>query len=102
MKLTVSRYKNSATYYIQKFYRTEFGKNSTKTFEHLGSMKEFEAHFGEEDTRAKVKEYVGDLSTAEKESRHKALVRLFPSILLTKDEQRCSNGGCLFLQTVIS
>lgn len=100
MKLTASRSKNSETYYIQKSYRTDSGKSSTKTVERLASMKELEARFGEEDTLAKVKEYVSELSAAEKVSRQEVLVRLSPSVLLKTDEQRCFNGGYLFLQKV--
>lgn len=100
MKLTVSRSKNSETYYIQKSYRTDSGKSSTKTVERLGSMKELQARFGEEDTLSKVKEYVSELSASEKVSRQEVLVRLSPSVLLKTDEQRCFNGGYLFLQKV--
>lgn len=100
MKLTVSRSKNSETYYIQKSYRTDSGKSSTKTVERLGSMKELQARFGEEDTLTRVKEYVGELSAAEKESRTEVLVKLSPCLLLKTDEQRCFNGGYLFLQKV--
>lgn len=100
MKLTVSRSKNSETYYIQKSYRTDSGKSSTKTVERLGSMKELKARFGGEDTLARVKEYMSELSAAEKESRRDVLVKLSPSLLLKKDEQRCFNGGYLFLQQV--
>lgn len=100
MKLTVSRSKNLETYYIQKSYRTDSGKSSTKTVERLGSMKELQARFGEEDTLAKVKEYVSELSAAEKVSRQEVLVRLSPCVLLKTDEQRCFNGGYLFLQKV--
>lgn len=100
MKLTVSRSKNSETCYIQKSYRTDSGKSSTKTVERLGSMKELQVRFGEEDTLAKVKEYVTELSSAEKVSRQEVLVRLSPCVLLKTDEQRCFNGGYLFLQKV--
>lgn len=100
MKLTVSRSKNSETYYIQKSYRTDSGKSSTKTVERLGSLKELQARFGEEDTLAKAKEYVRELSAADKESRKDVLVKLSPCLLLKKDEQRCFNGGYLFLQKV--
>lgn len=100
MKLTISRSKNSETYYIQKSYRTDSGKSSTKTVERLGSIKELQARFGEEDTLAKVKEYVRELSAAEKVSRQEVLVRLSPCVLLKTDEQRCFNGGYLFLQKV--
>lgn len=100
MKLTVSRSKKSETYYIQKSYRTDSGKSSTKTVERLGSLKELQARFGEEDTLAKAKEYVRELSAADKESRKDVLVKLSPCLLLRKDEQRCFNGGYLFLQKV--
>lgn len=52
MKLTVSRSKNSATYYIQKFYRTDSEKSSTKTVRRLGSMKELQIRFVEKNTLA--------------------------------------------------
>lgn len=100
MKLTVSRSKNSETYYIQKSYRTDSGKSSTKTVERLGSLRELQARFGEEDTLAKAKEYVRELSAADKESRKDVLVKLSPCLLLKKDEPRCFNGGYLFLQKV--
>ena len=100
MKLTVSRSKNSETYYIQKSYRTDSGKSSTKTVERLGSLRELQARFGEEDTLAKAKEYVRELSAADKESRKDVLVKLSPCLLLKKDEPHCFNGGYLFLQKV--
>lgn len=100
MKLTVSRSKHSETYYIQKSYRTNSGKGFTKTVEHLGSLKELQARFGEEDTLAKAKEYVRELSAAEKESHKDVLSKLSPCLLLKKDEQRFFNGGYLFLQKV--
>ena len=35
MKLTVSKSKNATLYYVQKSYRTESGKSSTRTVERL-------------------------------------------------------------------
>ena len=49
MKLTVSRSQNSETYYIQKSYRTDSGKSSTKTVERLGTIEDIKARFGSED-----------------------------------------------------
>lgn len=63
-------------------------------------MKELQARFGEEDTLTKVKEYVRELSATEKVSRQEVLVRLSPCVLLKTNEQRCFNGGYLFLQKV--
>lgn len=100
MKLTVSRSANSETYYIQKSFRTELGKNSTKTVERLGSMEELKSRFGEIDTLEKVKEYMADLSQADKESRRDVLLKLSPSLSINKNDQRSYNGGYLFLQKI--
>ena len=98
MKLTVSRSKNSETYYIQKSYRTDSGKSSTKTVERLGSLEELKARFGEEDPVGGARAYMKELSAAEKKSREDIVVRLKPSILIPKGEQRRYDGGYLFLQ----
>ena len=43
MKLTISKSKNATLYYVQKSYRTESGKSSTRTVERLGTIEEVEA-----------------------------------------------------------
>ena len=48
MNLIASKSKNSATYYVQKSFRDENGKNTAKIVERLGSMKELVIRFGEE------------------------------------------------------
>ena len=50
MKLTISRSKNAESYYVQKSYRTDSGKSSTRTVERLGTIEEVKARFGEENT----------------------------------------------------
>lgn len=45
MKLTVSRSKNATLYYVQKSYRTDSGKSSTRTVERLGTLEEVKARF---------------------------------------------------------
>jgi len=100
MKLTVSRSQNSETYYIQKSYRTDSGKSSTKTVERLGSMEELKARFGEEDPVGAARAYMKELSAAEKKSREEIVVKFKPSVLIRKEEQRCYNGGYLFLQKI--
>ena len=49
MNLIASKSKNSATYYVQKSFRDADGKNTTKIFERLGTMKDLVLRFGEED-----------------------------------------------------
>jgi len=100
MKLTVSRSQNSETYYIQKSYRTDSGKSSTKTVERLGSIEELKARFGEDDPVGAARAYMKELSAAEKKSREEIMVKFKPSVLIRKEEQRCYNGGYLFLQKI--
>ena len=100
MKLTVSRSQNSETYYIQKSYRTDSGKSSTKTVERLGSIEELKARFGEEDPIGAARAYMKELSLADKKSREDIVVKFKPSVLIPKGEQRSYNGGYLFLQKI--
>lgn len=100
MKLTVSRSQNSETYYIQKSYRTDSGKSSTKTVERLGSIEELKARFGEADPIGAARAYMKELSLAEKKSREEIVVKFKPSALIPKGEQRSYNGGYLFLQKI--
>lgn len=100
MNLIVSKSKNSATYYVQKSFRSDSGKTTTKVVERLGSMKELVARFGEEDPIGAAKKYVAELTAAEKESKRKIIVEYNPSLLIKRKEQRSYNGGYLFLQKV--
>lgn len=64
MKLTVTRSKNSATYYVQKSYRTDTGKCSTKTVERLRTLEELKVRFGEADPIGAAKQYIAELTAA--------------------------------------
>lgn len=98
MKLTVSKSKNSTTYYIQKSIRTDSGKSTTKTVERLGSMEEMIARFGKEDPIARAREYMFSLSKAEKEQREVVNISFSPSLLIENNVQNSYNVGYLFLQ----
>ena len=100
MNLIASKSKNSATYYVQKSFRDENGKNTAKIVERLGSMKELILRFGEEDPLGAARKYVAELTAKEKESRRKITVEYNPQVLIKKGEQRSYNGGYLFLQKV--
>lgn len=100
MNLIVSKSKNSATYYVQKSFRGENKKTTTKIIERLGSMEELCARFGDDDPIGEARKYVAELTAAEKESRRKVVVEYSPSLLIKKGEQRSYNVGYLFLQKV--
>lgn len=87
-------------YYVQKSYRKEDGKNATKNVERLGTMSDLIARFGVDDPIGKAKEYIAELTAAEKEATRKVKVEYSPTELITKGEQRSYNGGYLFLQKI--
>ena len=100
MKLTISKSKNATLYYIQKSYRTDSGKSSTRTVERLGTIEEVKARFGEENTMDAVKEYIKELTLADKGQRRDVVVKLSQNKMIKQNEQNSYNGGYLFLQKV--
>lgn len=100
MKLTISKSKNATLHYIQKSYRTDSGKSSTRTVERLGTIEEVKARFGEENTMDAVKAYIKELTLADKEQRRDVVVKLSQNKMIKQNEQNSYNGGYLFLQKV--
>lgn len=100
MKLTISKSKNATLYYIQKSYRTDSGKSSTRTVERLGTIEEVKARFGEENTMDAVKAYIKELTLADKGQRRDVVVKLSQNKMIKQNEQNSYNGGYLFLQKV--
>ena len=100
IKLTISKSKNATLYYIQKSYRTDSGKSSTRTVERLGTIEEVKARFGEENTMDAVKAYIKELTLADKEQRRDVVVKLSQNKMIKQNEQNSYNGGYLFLQKV--
>lgn len=100
MKLTISKSKNATLYYVQKSYRTDSGKSSTRTVERLGTIEEVKARFGEENTMDAVKAYIKELTLADKEQRRDVVVKLSQNKMIKQNEQNSHNGGYLFLQKV--
>ena len=53
-------------YYVQKSYRNEDGKPSTKYVERLGTLEDLEKRFGREDPIGEAQKYVAELTAQEK------------------------------------
>ena len=100
MKLTISKSKNATLYYVQKSYRTDSGKSSTRTVERLGTIEEVKSRFGEENTLEAVKKYIKELTVADKELRRDVTIKLSQDKIIKNNEQRSYNGGYLFLQKI--
>ncbi len=91
---------STAVYYVQKSFRKENGKPTTKKVERLGTIEDLKKRFGEEDPIGGAKRYVAELTIQEKENRKKVTVDYSPTVLIDKNVQRSYNGGYLFLQKV--
>ena len=100
MKLTVSKSKNSASFYVQKTIRKPNGKVTTVTIEKLGNLTEVTAKAGGKDPYVWAQEYVNELSRKEYDENKEILVSYSPSNLLKKGEQKLFNCGYLFLQKI--
>ena len=100
MTLKSCNSKNYTFYYVQKSFRTETGKCSTKNIERLGTIDDLRKRFGDKDPIGEAKKYVAGLTAAEKESNKKVIVEYSPTAFIQKNEQRSYNGGYLFLQKI--
>lgn len=100
MKLTISRSKNSASFYVQKTIRKPNGSVTTITIEKLGNLAEVTAKAGGKDPYVWAQEYVNALNRREYDENKEILVSYSPSKLLKKDEQKLFNCGYLFLQKI--
>lgn len=100
MKLTVSKSKNSASFYVQKSIRKPNGSVTTVTVEKLGNLDQVRTKAGGMDPYAWAQEYVNELNRKEYEEQKEIIVSRSPSRLLKKDEQKSYNCGYLFLQKV--
>ena len=100
MKLTVSKSKNSASFYVQKTIRKENGSVTTITVEKLGNLEEVKAKAGGMDPYQWAQEYVNELNRREYEEQKSIIIARSPSRLLKKDEKHLYNCGYLFLQGI--
>ena len=100
MTLRALTWGSEPIYYVQKSYRKEDGKNATKNVERLGTMSDLIDRFGADDPIGKAKQYIAELTAAEKDANKKVIVEYSPSAMIAKGEQRSYNGGYLFLQKI--
>lgn len=100
MKLTVSKSKNSASFYVQKSIRKPNGSVTTVTIEKLGNLNQVRTKAGGMDPYVWAQEYVNELNRREYEEQKEIIVSYSPSKLLKKDERKSYNCGYLFLQKI--
>ena len=95
MRLHIRTINNYSYYSIIKDYTNINGKRSTKIFEKLGNQHQVEDRFGKNNTIEKIKEYINDLNSEDKNELVK--LELNSSKRINK-EKRNFNIGYLFLE----
>lgn len=100
MKLTVSKSKNSASFYVQKSIRKPNGSVTTVTIEKLGNLEQVRTKARGTDPYVWAQEYVNELNRKEYDEQKEIIVSYSPSKLLKKDVQKSFNCGYLFLQKI--
>ena len=100
MKLTISRSKNSASFYVQKSIRKENGSVTTVTVEKLGNLDEVRTKANGKDPYVWAQEYVNELNRREYEEQKSIIISRSPSKLIHKGTAHSFNSGYLFLQSI--
>lgn len=95
MRLHIRTISNYSYYSIIKDYTNINGKRSTKIFEKLGNQNQVEDRFGKNNTIEKIKEYINELNSKDKNELVK--LELNSSKRINK-EKRNFNIGYLFLE----
>lgn len=98
MRLKTSKSKNAILYYVIKDYTDLNGKRTTKIFEKLGNQNQVEERFGKDNTINKIKKYINDLNSDDKDELIKREYN--PNKRICPGVKRQFNVGYLFLEKI--
>ncbi len=99
MRLTITKNKNSSSFYVIKSV-TINGKRTSKVIEKLGNLEEVKLKAGNKDPYIWAKEYVELLNKEELENTEDILIKLSKRKSLDYNYQYTFNAGYLFLQSI--
>ena len=100
MRLVVKQSGRFTYLYAIKGYRTDDGKSTTKVVEKFGTIEELREKLPGIDPVEWARERVAEMTAKEKEEDKKVMIEYDPRLSIVKGEQRCYNGGYLFLQKI--
>ena len=100
MTLQLKQSGNYTYLYAIKSYRKEDGKCTTKVVHRFGTVEELREKLNGEDPIEWAKAKVAEMTAIEKGENKRVIIDCNPKALITKGEQRCYNGGYLFLQKI--
>lgn len=99
MRLQIIKSKNAASLYVVKSL-FENGKRTSKVVEKLGTYAALSKAMDGQDPIEWAKKYVEELNQKEKQEKREVLVTYSPAKQIAKEDQRCFNGGYLFLRRI--
>ena len=99
MRLSVTKNKNSTSFYIIKSV-TINGKRTSKVFEKLGTIEEIKLKSNGKDPYVWAKEYLDLINKEEKENNKDIVVRFSKNTSLKENTKYLFNGGYLFLEKI--
>ena len=99
MRLTVTKNKNSESFYIIKSV-TINGKRTSKVIEKLGNINDVRIKARGKDPYVWANEYLNTLNKCEKENSNDIILKLSQSKVLEKNIKVNFNAGYLFLQDI--
>lgn len=99
MRLGWSKKGNSVSYFVQKTIYVN-GKNKSQVIKRFGSEKYICETYGVSDAKAWALEQVELMRQEESDENSPVSITLSPTKNLISDQQRCFNGGYLFLQDI--
>lgn len=102
MRVTTSKSKNSESFYINYAYIGKNGKNTSKVFKKLGTLKELSEKLNtdRDGVMAWAKEQARIETEKHKLESENVSVDFHPNRLINSNEQRSFNCGYLFLQSI--
>lgn len=104
MRITISKSKNSESFYINHSFLDEHGKNTSAVFRKLGTLAELSKKLNtdRDGVMLWVKQQAA-LATKEYKAANDALhIPFYPNKRIDKDAQRSFQVGYLFLQSILS
>lgn len=104
MRVTTTKSKNAESFYINFAYVDENGKNTSRTFKKLGTLKELSEKLGtDRDGVMAWAKKQAEIATEEYKKENEVLsIPFSPINLISKDIQRSFNCGYLFLQSILT
>jgi transposase len=100
MKLSIKKSGRFTYLYAEKAYRDANGKSTTKVVKKFGTVEELQETLNGEDPIQWDSKQVEEMTAQDKAERMEVHLTLKPTLSLKKEEQRCFNGGYLFLQQI--